>query len=618
VSAQTIIIALLLLAGLYAAIRALLPLRPPASTAVSGSAPRRQPARFVIALLSLVSAALLAVVLFPPTTSRPTGSLLVLTAGSTTQALSKHSGAAHVVALPEAPALAGVERVPDLATALRRHPASRELIVAGIGLPLRDQQAAAGRPLRFDATPLPRGVVEFHAPNEIVAGRRWSLQGRVQGVAQGHAELRDPAGERVDRVPLATDGGFLLQGRARAPGRVDWSLRITDASGKTVEDLALPAEVTAGAPLRMWALSGGPDPELKYLRRWAVDAGLSLRTRISLGAGMAIGDVPSVNAETLREVDLLVLDERAWRGLAAGQRVALRAAVREGLGLLLRITGPLSAADRRELQSLGFSVQDVEMATRVQLPPALLDEAATADAGDGVGDAIEALASRATEPALALMRRPVRVRATDGLPLLTDEKNEPLALWRSEGRGRVGLWWLSDSWRLVLAGQAAAHGQLWSEAAGVLARARPAGRARLLQPAEGRARIHQRAVFCGLSPMASVVGPQGSAQPLRIDPASGVEACAAYWPAHSGWHELRDGEQRFAFHVRGADEAAALQAQALGAATQRLVRDQAAIAIAEHKTPGPRWPWFLAWLSVTALLWWLEQRQRRGAQAARA
>jgi hypothetical protein len=57
-----------------------------------------------------------------------------------------------------------------------------------------------------------------------------------------------------------------------------------------------------------------------------------------------------------------------------------------------------------------------------------------------------------------------------------------------------------------------------------------------------------------------------------------------------------------------------LHVNAMREATLRLVSEAPhAIASAEAapRTPGPRWPWWLAWLLASGALWWFE-RSRLG------
>lgn len=549
------------------------------------------------------SAALLYFVLLPPTVPAESGALIVLTANAgKTGAL---DAADVVVALPEAGAPLGALRVPDLGTALRRHPGARPVRILGEGLVPRDRDAARGVALSFTPSALPPALVELTAPTQATAGRRFDVQGRIEGDAAVSVDLVDPAGARLARTAPDKQGRFTLHAVAGTPGRVDYRLQWRDAADAVREDIALPLDVAAGAPLRLWLLAGGPGPELKFLRRWAVDAGLALRTQVSVGGGVELGDPPlPVNAATLRNFDVVVLDERAWRNLGAGGRAALREAALEGLGVMLRITGDLSAGDRAALREWGFGIAATDLPRSVRLPGTQTADAAASriDGSDEV---------RATDTSPVLTRRPLAATAADGVPLLRDTRGDTLALWRAQGRGRVAVWWLSDSYRLALSGRSAAFGGLW--AASLENLARPSGAAAPAVPAS--ARVAERSVLCGLDDDATLRAPDASNIPLARDAATG---CAAFWPTQPGWHELVVGESPAAFPVRAEDEAPGLRAAERREATQSLAANAAPPAeTTPLENPGARWPWLLAWLLVSAALWWFE-RSARGGNSRRA
>jgi hypothetical protein len=551
-------------------------------------------------LSAMVAAAvLLYFFLLPPAGAPRPRALTLLTAGSTA-ADAVAAGDDIVLALPEAPALPGVARVPDLGTALRRHPGATPLRVRGNGLAARDRDAATGHALEFPLPPLPPGLVELAAPVQIGSGRRFAVTGRVEDMAGGQVELLDPAGARVDGTTLDETGHFRLAAVAGPAGRVDYRLRTKARDDRVQEEIALPLDVRAGAPLRVWLLAGGPSPELKYLRRWARDAGLSLHTRIAVGGGVDLGDAPlAMTPATLREFDLVVIDDRAWRDLGERGRGALREAAREGLGVLLRLTADPAAGERRVLQEWGFQVGTADFARSLRLPGS---EAADVPADSTDPASAEA---RATDTAPLLSRRPLQLRAADGVVLQTAPDGEALALWRPEGRGRVALWTLSDSFRLVLAGRRAAHGSLWAQTVATLAR--PAGPAAGAVP--GNVRVGERAILCAVAEDTTVQAPDGTRVTPIPDPASGARACAAFWPAQAGWHERIDGEVRVAFPVRAADSAPGLAAATTREATAALANAASATgeAVPPMPMPGPRWPWAVAWLVVVAALWWLER-----------
>jgi hypothetical protein len=569
------------------------------------------PKWLLVLLLQPVAAALLYLALFPPPDAQRTDRLVIASAATTAAQIARHGNDATLLALPEAPALPGALRVPDLATALRRHPQVSQLLVLGQGLPARDRDAARGHALQFIAAPLPTGLIELQSPTRATVGQRWQASGAVNALPGGSIELIDPAGRRADRSRLSANGRFALHGSALAPGRARYSLRLRDAQGKVVEQLPVWLQVEAGSPMRVLVLAGGPSPELKYLRRWAVDAGLTLRTQISVGAGLRIGDPPvSIDPATLRDYDLLLLDERAWRELDSARKTAVGDALRNGLGILLRVTGPLSAAERRELREFGFSVEPANVPQSITLPPAWLDPAPTENSEGSSARALpsdDAIAAKADQDSsIVLTRQPLRVTANDGVVLLGDDTGAPLALWRSESQGRIALWWLGDSYRLSLAGQAAAHGRLWSQAFATVARARGSARPALRS---NDPRPHQRLVICGLSDDSVVRAPDGSRIDLLVDPAS---RCAAYWPSRAGWHTVQDKDAQLAFAVRANDEAPGLRAHEYAEATRQLISTSAPSgAQAQALQPGARWPWFLGWLLLSAGLWWVERRLLR-------
>lgn len=548
------------------------------------------PARWKLPLLLMpqpLLAALLFFGLFPPARPLDAGVMTVYTAGANPAAAD--AGTLRI-ALPEAPAGTGAELAPDLATALRRHPGIRGLRIVGSGLDVRDVDAARGLPLRFHPAPRPAGIVDLQAPATVAPGNAFRVHGRIGGIEAGTLELLDPAVRVIARTHASADGDFALQGVARSVGAFSFQLRLRDAKGQVRDSLPLPLQVIAPAAPRLLVLAGAPDPELKYLRRWALDAGVGLHTRVSVGAGLVLGDAPvALDDASLRRFDAVLLDTRSLQALGDAELRALTRAIRDGLGLLLRLDAPLSPVVRSRLRGWGYAVDAGTRSAPVQLANTTLQSAG--------------------EPALpGLSRTVAAVQAGDALPLLRDVQAQPLAWWRPLGRGRVGLVALTDSYRLPLAGHAAIHARVWSEMlAGI---ARPATAATPTPPA-GPIWAGQRAVVCGVDGNAAVIAPNGNRVTLAIDPASGARNCAAFWPRISGWHRLQARNTQTAFVVLPAGVGLAWQAQRRFDATAALAAQsptvQAARATAVQR--GASWPWLAAWLALAALTWWLERRR---------
>lgn len=517
-------------------------------------------------------ALLLYLTLVPPAVTTAAGTLVVATRGAARLPASLGS---HVVALPEASLPPDVERVPDLGTALRRYRDSDRIVVAGEGLAPRDRDAAQGRAVSFEPGEPPRGIVRLDLPARVAPGAGFTVGGRVAGYAGGSIELLDPGGRATDRTQLNEGGGFALRGVARVPGVALFRLRVRDDGRDIVEEADVPVVTAAEPPPRILLLAGAPGPEPKFLRRWAADAGLSLHAQFPTGGGMAIGDPTlPINGSTLARFDLAIVDERSWASLGAAERGALLGGVRNGLGLILRITAPLPEATRRQWQALGFSV---------------------------TGGSDVAAASLADEEP-PLTRRAVRINGRDLLPLLRDRRGVPLASWRQEGRGRVAVWPLTDSYTLALGVTGARYAEIWSDAFAILARGRPVVLPRL----DGVAREHERTVICALAGDTDLREPEGAASRVLVERPSD---CGVFWPGRAGWHELQlAGGVTWPFYVNAAKALPGIRAAEARYETLRLTSEAAASsASGTQSRPGSSWPWFFGWLAASGALWWFER-----------
>ncbi|MFN5703957.1 MAG: hypothetical protein ACK46K_09160 [Gammaproteobacteria bacterium] len=550
---------------------------------------RRHPSRpwrgITLTVLSALSALMLYFTLIPPSRQAPAGERVVMTAHSDTVG---NLPEGKRVALPEAPARKEVPRVPDLATLLRRSPDIGSLLIVGDGLTARDRESVTDHGIRVLPGAAPVGLVDFWMPESIVIGNRWQLRLRVSGIAGARIELRDPSGALVDAKAIDASGDAALSDIARAAGRVNYQLRVLDSTGKIRESFTVPVAVSQPPALKLLSRSGGPGPDLKALRRWALDAGLQLQSHIDLGPGMAVRtEDAAIHADTLAAQDMLIVDERAWQGFDAGQRRTIREAVGNGLGLLLRVTGPVSAQTTADFRQMGLRIEAAALTQSVQMKP---------DTGS------------AEWPTLT--RQALGVSGADARSVLVGTQGEALAIWRAQGNGRVGVLLLSDSYRLALAGFGDAHSRIWSSLVSVLARpqsdAPPVRRSDLAWP-------HERVVFCQLQPDANIQS-EGEWQELLVETTGMNRGCAGFWPEATGWYTLNSGENRLPFYVHAPKEGEALRRTMIRTATLKLATRTPNTAMASQvPIPGSPWPWFIGWLVASGLLWWLE-RSRFGRE----
>src|SRR5690606_31616329 len=135
-------------------------------------------------------------------------------------------------------------------------------------------------------------------------------------------------------------GRFELRAQAGIAGRALFELRVLDRDDGVVETVPVPLVAREGDALRVLLLAGAPDPEFKYLRRWATDAGVDLTSRAALSNGNAMTEgAAKIDASSHADKDVVMVDERSWAALEATGKANVIAAVRDGLGLLPRVTG---------------------------------------------------------------------------------------------------------------------------------------------------------------------------------------------------------------------------------------------------------------------------------------
>ena len=543
----------------------------------------RAPHLAALLLLQIAAGVLLYFTLQPPSRPGHAGTLVIATAGASAAELAAVP-AANYLRLPEARALASAKAVPDLATALRQHPGTRELVIIGQGLPARDRDIALP-PLRFLPGTAPRGLVELQAPPLLAPGAAFTVYSRVQGMPGARVELLDPAGHRADIANADATGRVALNASARDPGDVSFTLRVLDGSGKVLDQLPVPVRVRATTAPTIRVLAGAPGPELKYLQRWATDIGAKLQTSMLIGGGLQLGDAPAtLDAASLARLDLLLLDERRLAALSSAQRAAITTAARGGLGVLVRTGGALDNNARRALREWGLEARGGDQTRSATLR--------------SVTDAEQ------NKTPLAVERFNLEFSSADVVPLLRAVDGSAVGGWRALGLGRVGVLPVTDSYALVLSGHADVHAELWNAALTSVARSLP-DPPTLQLPAW--AWSGERISLCGLPAPAQMIAEDGSRIELLPDPST--DNCVAAWPQQAGWHRVEAGEQHGSMLLLDPSKALALHAQQMRDATFAL--GGAAAASKPSPVPGPRWPWLLGFVVFASLLWWLERRHAK-------
>jgi len=485
----------------------------------------------------------------------------------------------------------------------------------------------------FDRAPLPFGITQLDPPAEVGVGERLSVAGAVtlRGAGNAWVILEDPAGPRDSARVSLESPTFTLSDRPRAPGPIDYRLRLrapgraemAETLGVAVRDVAAPAVLV---------LDASPSFETAYLKRWLAEQGarISVRTAISRGRYRTErlddrgGEIGPLTSALLGRYDAVLADGGSMAALSLGERKELDSQVRDrGLGLLITADAPALLARGTCGLLTGLAVDATTGA-----------EASGPDGGADHRVARPTWAGAPRQSRTGIDADPATIRPAGIEPLIRDEAGRVVAGRRRAGRGRVALTLLRTPSRWILEGEQELFAAYWNTLLGAVARDTAP---RIAIAAEGPTRADHpvrltlqipSAESRGASdfgnpgtrdsalgtPSVFVTAPSGTVDtvPLARDPFDPGRWTGVYWPRTPGWHSLGLGDRSIPFRVSHTAEWTGLEASArLAASVPRF----------EHRrghdaTRGLALVWLdpaLFAVLVAALCWlWIEARMGDG------
>lgn len=528
-------------------------------------------------------------------------------------------GVAHRVGTPE---------VPDLGWVLRRHPRLEELIVVGQGLEAWQFSGYRGLVIRVPSTPLASdssvrwSAIDWSRRIELGSALVVRGQVRMKG-ASGRdptvgIELVDPAGE-VRAVPADAEGFFRVAMRPAVPGRHLYTLRAGVSGAPSLEEIVDVVVEPPRPPDVVW-LEASPGFESRHVEAWLGDlgGGLALRSEMAPGIarvverGLAAPAAGRLAAASLADLDLLVVDVRTLGVLSPRERRAIEAAVRDGLGVLVRVEEEVEHLPGNTPWLAGIEIE-TEPAGGGEAPsPA---EAELWQVHLTLPDTAED-----SPPPLDLPRRDLTVAGAAECRL-EDRAGRCLAAGRRLGRGSVTVTLVERTYRWRLAGDEAAHRIYWSLLLGQTARPRravpsievPAGPLSVDHPLE--VVLWSAAAEPTLGSNGAMDAEDAEAEPLQValrqNPGLPQRWTGTVWPRREGWQCLSGGDEGTppaCFYARGTLAWPGLAEARQGAATARravLGDPRPAVDGGAHAVwrPLPRWIFFALLLAAVAAVW---------------
>jgi hypothetical protein len=484
-----------------------------------------------------------------------------------------------------------------------QYPSLRRLHVLGRGLPLTALADAGTLKLVVHSSPPFQGFEQASWSRHQEAGQWLQVAGTFSAAKSAATQplwlsLRGP-GRSTDSVQIKTgQGAFRLRILPKTTGLAVYRL-LARRGGKIIASEPVPVEVTTPQPLRILLLSSTASFEFTFLKNHlgARRHQVALRTGLSRGLtqteflNQPAHDLTRLTGSLLTRYDIVIADAGTLAALSGAENQALLAALR-GTGLGLIILADAAALPRRLPARASFAVV-----------PRIL-------AGSGQPQAIhwpEAPGSAAT-----LIPATLRIAAT-ARAVAVDGSRQPVVAAQRLGLGTVLLSTLPQTYPWALQSAGNLYAAFWSHLLRAAARPLlPQAQWQLLtdlpRPQEPVS-VRLTAAVPAASP--TVSGPAlARPVPLALAQASEVSewSTAQFWPATSGWHQLRISKQpAHAFYVFDPSD---------WQGPEQLRRQQAMAPLVAAATPGPvissNRPYSILWffglfVLATGFLW-LEEK----------
>jgi hypothetical protein len=240
-----------------------------------------------------------------------------------------------------------VSYLPDLSYYLRAHPEINQLKVYGYGLSATDLGQLKNYQYDFYPAASQAGVTSITWPAQLTEHDALTLQGTYNNTTGTPVKLLlEGLGTRLDSVVIKAEGKipFTLQTQPKQLGKAVYHLRVIKA-GDTLEKEEISFQVKAMEKTKILVLSSFPDFEYKFLKNWLFENHYQVifRTRVSKDKfsedqlNMQAVNSTVLTPSLLQQFDLVIADDEELASLNPAATAGLRAAVGNGLGLLIRL-----------------------------------------------------------------------------------------------------------------------------------------------------------------------------------------------------------------------------------------------------------------------------------------
>ena len=512
---------------------------------------------------------------------------------------------------------------------LLKLPTLTHLLIVGDGLLPSQLARFTEQELMLQANPKITGVIYPSWQTVLYTGNQLVFKAIFQSNDQAvyQVQLFNPANQIEDEVSVINGDSLVLEALPKVTGTHLYRLVISDQDEKTITEQSIPIEVKEPQSSKILLIQSAPSFETKQIQNWAGDVGaeLLIRTRISknkyitrstnLSQSLLPKSEPFLTEKRLSEFDILITDARAIQLYNTQELNILSEAIKNGLGLVVRVDDSLFSLKESQLPDIlsNFTVKPIKQDIRVDLVAhnQLNDDHLLADS-----------VRLGAEPLFNLQKPIKQVN-----PLITTPQGHVVVAQKYYGLGKVTLSAIKQSEQLKTADQARAHSQLWSHI--IQTTAKPLNASRIIiENQQGFLLKNRRMNVCvesaslmnstepnlndktavKITALKNPNPPHSTNLELFPTKVNLKKFCGSYWPNTIGWHKFNTADIDSYFYVDSPGSWRASQQQTQLTATQTRIANWSSPKSNTNgfKTISDWYYWLL--IIVCSSLIWIERK----------
>jgi hypothetical protein len=238
--------------------------------------------------------------------------------------------------------------IPNLSYFLKSNPNIQKLKIYGYGLSAAELEDLKGYQIVFHPSTNPSGIISANWPAKLKTSESLQVQGTYQNSGSETVKLLlKGLGKTVDSTSIEAKANksFSFKTNPKQTGKAVYEL-IALQKKDTLAKEPVPVQVGDQAPMKVLILASFPDFEYKFLKNWLYENQYPLAFRSQISKNKYASDflnmdgfnLNQISSASLKKFDILIIDEEELAAISPGERASIDLAVKNGMGLLIRVT----------------------------------------------------------------------------------------------------------------------------------------------------------------------------------------------------------------------------------------------------------------------------------------